>query len=60
MTDDPIYYLESISRQLKELHDFAKYHPGFIGPSIGTEILADNRDWLSCYIDKLRKEKTPS
>lgn len=45
-----IYYLQSILRQLDEISTIVE------GPSIGSEILADNRDWLDCYIDTLRRE----
>lgn len=60
--DDPfeknkaIYYLESISRNLKEFRDVISDIP-FL-PSIGSDVLADNHDWLDCYIDKLRSEQT--
>jgi hypothetical protein len=48
-----IYYLESIARNLKEFSTVA----GDFGPSIGTEVLADNRDWLDCYIDELKRRR---
>lgn len=47
-----IYYLESIARNLKEFADVCSDMPTL--PSIGSEIMADNRDWLDCYITKLR------
>lgn len=47
-----IYYLESIARNLKEFSDVCSDIPTF--PSIGSEVLADNRDWLDCYIAELR------
>lgn len=46
-----IYYLESIARNLKELATIARGH----GHSIGSEVLADNRDWLDCYIETLKR-----
>jgi len=57
MADEPfehrkvIYYLESISRNLEE---YASVIDDIPMPSIGSGALADNRDWLSCYIDKLK------
>jgi hypothetical protein len=54
MSDSPfetrktIYYLESIQRQLTDVA------ASIDGPTLGGEILADNRDWLDCYIDHLR------
>lgn len=58
MTDSPfearkaVYYLESIARNLKE---FASVLDDIPLPSIGSEILSDNRDWLDCYIHDLRR-----
>jgi hypothetical protein len=46
-----IYYLESIKRNLDVLYELASE----TGPSIPGEALADNRDWLDCYIDYLRR-----
>lgn len=48
-----VYYLESIARNLTELASVAC---DVMAPSIGSEVLADNRDWLGCYIDKLKSQ----
>jgi len=53
-----IYYLESISRNLKEFSEVTSDMLGF--PSIGGEVLADNRDWLDNHIAKLRSEQNAS
>jgi len=45
-----IFYLESIKRNLDELHELADE------AGLGGEVLADNRDWLGCYIDHLRRQ----
>jgi hypothetical protein len=45
--EDDLYYLRSILRQLRELRRAVKR-----GPSLGGEVLADNIDWLDCFIDK--------
>ena len=54
-----IYYLKSCLRNLKELQEFMDgIFPEDSGayPTIGSEILADNIDWLDCYIEKLEKD----
>ena len=48
-----IYYLKSCLRNLKELQSII--NAGF-ALCIGSEILADNIDWLDCYIEKLEKD----
>lgn len=47
-----IYYLRSIRRNLEDLMTIVEAS----GPTIGTEVLADNLDWLSCKIETLEKE----
>ena len=42
-----LHYLRSILDQLHELRSFINY-----GPTLGGEVLADNIDWLDCFIDK--------
>lgn len=46
-----LYYLRSIKRNLEDLMELIPD-----GPTIGTEVLHDNYDWLSCKIDQLEKE----
>jgi hypothetical protein len=48
-----LYYLRSIKRNLDELHELAGRLT--FQPSIGGEVLADNRDWLDCFIEKHSK-----
>lgn len=50
-----IYYLESISRNLAE---YASVVDDIPLPSIGSGALADNRDWLSNYIEHLKTATT--
>ena len=52
--DSDLYYLRSCLRHLREFSEVTD-DAGF--PSIGGEALADNIDWLDCYIERL--EKTP-
>jgi len=53
--ENDLYYLESILRQLQELKEFIHSFKKGDLPSIGTEVLYDNIDWLDCYIDRLKK-----
>jgi hypothetical protein len=47
----PIYYLRSILRQMEGLRDFVGSCE-VLTPSIGSEVLADNIDWLDCFLDE--------
>ena len=47
MTEHDLYYLRSILTQLRGVRASLRY-----GPTLGGEILADNIDWLDCFIDK--------
>lgn len=53
---DPIYYLKSIKRQLEEFREIATTSESFYGPTIATEVMDDNIDWLDCHIDQLERE----
>jgi FtsZ-interacting cell division protein ZipA len=53
-TRKAVYYLESIGRNLKEFAEIVSAVP-HLAHHIGMEILADNRDWLDCYVDVLRR-----
>jgi hypothetical protein len=46
-----LYYLEAALRRLRQLSELAD------GPSLGSMALADEIDWLDCYIDEIRREK---
>ena len=48
--DEILYYLRSCLRNLKELQEVTS---DTFQPSIGSETLADNVDWLECYIESL-------
>lgn len=56
MNDGDLYYLRSILGHLREVQSARAY-----GPSIQGEVLADNINWLDCFIDKYesaqRKQK---
>jgi hypothetical protein len=47
MNENDLYYLRSILRHLQEVRSLL-----IEGPSLGGEVLADNIDWLDCFIDK--------
>lgn len=49
-----IYYLQSIYLQYRQLAT------GLEGHSLGGEVLADNLDWLDCFIDHLKVKGEPS
>lgn len=51
-TDSDMYYLRSILSQLRELQSSAEY-----GPTLGGEVLADNINWLDCYIERCVRER---
>jgi hypothetical protein len=56
MIDNDVHYLRSILRMLREVQVYvASRTKG--EPSLGGEILADNIDWLDCYIDRLERQK---
>ena len=52
-----LYYLRTIHGRLKELYEFAMQEMDDLDsiPSIGTEALNDEIDWLDCYIERLKK-----
>lgn len=50
--DNTVYYLRSIYRQLQAIRSFVEAGPT---PSLSGEVLADNIDWLDCYIDQLER-----
>lgn len=56
-TDNRVYYLESILRNLREYCEMVSSQEISHGYySLGQEILSDNIDWLDCYIDQLKRE----
>jgi hypothetical protein len=60
MSNNDLYYLRSILRHLRELRTLVDPHsPQF--SVLGSEIMADNIDWLDCFIDRhvAALERTP-
>lgn len=53
LSEQDLYYLKSIRRQLEEVHKTMES-----GPTLGGEVLANNCDWLDCFIDKHEKLRT--
>jgi hypothetical protein len=49
LTDNDLHYLRSILGHLREVRSIATAF------SLGGEALADNIDWLDCFIDKHQK-----
>lgn len=49
LTDNELYYLRSIKRQLTEVREAMADTSGL---SLGNMALADNLDWLDCFIDQ--------
>ena len=49
LSDNDLYYLRSIKRQLDEVKEALADTAAF---SLGSMALADNLDWLDCFIDK--------
>ena len=49
LSDNDLYYLRSIKRQLDEVKEALADTAAF---SLGGMALADNLDWLDCFIDK--------
>lgn len=54
MAEDELHYLRSILGNLREVRKYTERH-GRVGPSLAGELLADNIDWLDCYIDKVER-----
>jgi hypothetical protein len=52
MNEDDLCYLRSILRQLREFSGIITYEP-----SISSEVLADNIDWLDCAIDRWERQQ---
>jgi hypothetical protein len=51
LSESDLHYLRSILRHLQEVHTVVE------GLSLGGEALADNIDWLDCFIDRNQKER---
>lgn len=58
MTDDKeLYYLKSILRSLQEWQKLAHEVVELTGPSIASEVLADNVNWLECHIAEQERRR---
>lgn len=55
LTDNDLYYLRSILGQLREVRKVVLRESE--GASLVGEVLADNIDWLDCFIDKHQRER---
>jgi hypothetical protein len=53
ITESDLHYLRSILGQLREVRSAITTN----GPSLGGEVLADNIDWLDCFIDRIEPQK---
>lgn len=56
MSEQDLYYLKSILSQLRELRKFVSSQEQVA--MLGGEVLADNIDWLDCFIDKHERKKS--
>lgn len=54
---DAVYYLRCIHRRLQTIQEAM---PDEKGLSLGNVALADEADWLDCYIDQLSVESATS
>jgi hypothetical protein len=52
MTQQDLYYLRSILGCLRDIRDLLSN-----GPTLGGEGLADNIDWLDCFIERHSRER---
>jgi|SRR6266436_2063691 len=52
MSENDLFYLRSILGQLREFQSVI-----LKGPPLGGEVLADNIDWLDCFIDGKTKRR---
>jgi len=48
LSENDVYYLKSIERELKELAEIVDINDS----ALGQEVLYDNLDWLDCFIEK--------
>lgn len=50
LTEEDLYYLRSILRNLDELREVSLGQIGTVGYGLANEALEDNRDWLDCFV----------
>jgi hypothetical protein len=55
MTEQDMHYLRSILNNLREFRVLANSTRNV--SALGTEVLADNIDWLDCFIDKHKRAR---
>lgn len=51
ITENDLYYLNSIRRQMNELTTLILKNQ--LGPTIGTEVFFDNKDWFGSFTDRI-------
>lgn len=56
LSDADLYYLRSILNTLQEMRDATVMDTVNYGWSLGDEALADNTDWLDCFIEKHERQ----
>jgi hypothetical protein len=54
LTENDLHYLRSIIGTLREVRGMAEV--ANLGATLGMVVLADNIDWLDCFIDKHQRE----
>ena len=57
LTDNDLYYLRSIYSNITEFKKLV--NETSFGPTLGGEILADNWNWLDCFIDQHTRARQP-
>ena len=50
ISDNDLFYLRSILRNLDELREVSANMVEVIGYGVANDALEDNRDWLGCFI----------
>jgi hypothetical protein len=58
MTEHDLFYLRSILRNLDELRQISMELVEAVGYGVANEALADNRDWLDCFIARFERSAT--
>ncbi len=57
LTDDDLHYLRSILGNLREIRSAINDGRVRVRSNLGGEVLADNIDWLDCFIDRKQKDR---
>jgi hypothetical protein len=59
MTDNDLHYLQSILQHLRELRSLLSLREVDESGMLPEQVLADNIDWLDCFIDKHARALEP-